>query len=143
MRRVLMTFVMTTLALSAIAIAPASAQSSGSWTLDCKGSGSGGVSWTWLLDGTPISGAGGSATCDGAMSVTGSSARPASANGFAAIVSVSAGYNGDAKSVNKTFDTTASFKVSLSASASGWYQNCDLRCFWAHAHEGAKFSLQG
>ncbi len=138
-----MVFAVAIMGFLAFAIAPASAQSSGSWTLDCKGTGSGGVSWTWLLDGTPISGASGSATCVGAMTVTGSSARPANANGFAAILSVSAGYNGDTKSVNKTFDTTASFKVSLSASASGWYQNCDLRCVWAHAHEAAEFSLQG
>lgn len=132
------------LALSAFVAVPASAQGSGSWTLDCKGDSAGSVSWNWLLNGAPISGADGSALCSATMSVTGSIARPANANGFAAVVHVFAGDKTDSKSVNQTFGPDASLKVKLSASVSDRFWNCDpeRKCFWVNAHEGAQFSLE-
>src|SRR2546422_7281730 len=111
---------MAVLALSMFAIAPAAAQASGSWTLDCKGNFSGGVSWNWTLNGVPISGTGGSVGCSGTMSATGISARPSDANGFVAGVHASADADSNTKTVTKTFDTGSSFRVDLSTSANGW-----------------------
>lgn len=132
------------LALSMFVIAPASAQSSGLWALDCKGNSSGGASWNWLQNGMPISGAGGSAGCSGTMNVTGTSARPANANGLAVVVYA----NGDTNSATKSFDATQSFQVHLNAGASyrvyEWWCTAGLRCSsWAHFQEDAHFSLDG
>src|SRR5437879_8597178 len=46
-------FALALLAHSTFAIAPATAQASGSWSLDCNGIASGSVSWTWMLNGVP------------------------------------------------------------------------------------------
>ena len=133
------------LALSTFAIAPATAQASGSWSLDCNGSASGGVSWNWTLNGVSISGAGGSVGCSGTMSATGTSARPSDANGFVATVHASAGRDANTNTVTKTFDTASSFQVKLSTSASGWVMICPERgyCFTSHVKEDVHFSFQG
>src|SRR3989454_12745805 len=137
-------FALALLALSTFAIAPATAQASGSWTLDCKGNSSGGVSWNWTLNGVPISGAGGSVGCSGTMSATGISARPSDANGFVAEVHVSAGPDANTNTVTKTFDTASSFQVHLSTSANGWVTFCFYRtCYTVHLKEDVHFSLQG
>ncbi len=142
--RRLVTLSALALALSAFAIAPASAQASGSWTLDCTGNASGGVSWNWTLNGVPISGAGGSVGCSGTMAVTGISARPSNANGFVAEVYVSAGADSNTKTVTKTFDTASSFQVHLSTSASDWVTFCIERtCYTLHEKEDVQFSFQG
>src|SRR2546428_13110752 len=136
---------MAVLALSTFTIVPASAQASGSWSLDCKGNASGGVSWNWTLNGVPISGAGGSVGCSGAMSATGISARPSDANGFVATVYASAAADAHTNTVTKTFDTASSFQVSLSSSANGWVMICPERgyCFTSHVKEDVHFSFQG
>jgi len=128
------------------ATAPASAQASGSWTLECKGNTSGVVSWDWLLDSTPISGASGSAACSGTMTLTGTSARPANANGFVGVLYVSAGDKANTKLATKSFDAIKSFQVHLSTGASD--RVCvpepeSRNCVWVHFLEGAHFSIQG
>lgn len=137
----------TLLVLSAFAVAPSSAQSSASWSLDCMGIGTGAVSWNWLLDGAVISGAGGSVTCTGTMTLTGANARPANANGFSAALRASAGDKDAIQSVSRSFDASKSFQVKTSASASDRF--CvqvfpDPSCIvWLNEHEGAHFTLQG
>jgi len=137
-------FALALLALSTFAIAPAAAQASGSWTLDCKGNSSGGVSWNWRLNGVPISGAGGSVGCSGTMSATGISARPSDANGFVATVYASAAADAHTNTVTKTFDTASSFQVNLSTSANGWGTFCvERHCDTFHVKEDVHFSFQG
>src|SRR5256712_9919158 len=125
--RRLATLLVLGLAIATFAITPATAQASGSWSLDCNGSASGGVSWNWTLNSVPISGAGGSVGCSGTMSATGISARPSDANGFVAEVHVSAGPDANTNTVTKTFDTASSFQVHLSTSANGWVTFCFYR----------------
>src|SRR2546425_3882808 len=142
--RRLVTLLLLGLAISTFAIVPASAQTSGSWSFDCNGSASGGVSWNWTLNGVSISGAGGSVGCSGTMSATGISARPSDANGFVAEVHVSAGADSNTKTVTKTFDTASSVHVDLSTSASGWVTFCvERHCSTVHVKEDVHFSLQG
>ena len=112
--------------------------------MDCNGSASGSVSWNWMLNGVPISGAGGSVGCSGTMSATGTSARPSDANGLVATVYASAGADSNTKTVTKTFDTASSFKVDLSTSASGSVTFCvERHCSTFHVKENVHFSLQG
>ena len=143
--RRLATLLVLGLAIATFAITPATAQASGSWSLDCNGSASGGVSWNWTLNGVSISGAGGSVGCSGTMSATGTSARPSDANGFVAEVHASAGADSNTNTVTKTFDTASSFQVKLSTSASGWFTYCPERghCFTGHVKEDVHFSFQG
>ena len=137
----------TLLALSTFAVAPGSAQSSASWSLDCTGNGMGAVSWNWLLDGAIISEAGGSVTCTGTMTLTGTNARPANANGFSATLRSSAGDKDAIQSASRSFDVSKPFQVKIRASASDRF--CvqvfpDPSCIaWLNEHEGAHFALQG
>ncbi len=133
------------LALSMFAVAPASAQALGSWTFVCKGNGVGAVSWSWLLGGTPISGAGGTASCGGTETLTGTSAPPANANGITVTLTVSAGPDVRSKSVTMSFDGTSSFEVKVGAHVSDRFfdPDCSIRGCWVHEHEGAEFDLQG
>src|SRR2546422_4423039 len=137
-------FALALLALSTFAIAPAAAQASGSWSLDCNGSSSGGVSWNWRLNGVPISGAGGSVGCSGTMSATGISARPSDANGFVATVYASAPAGAHTNTVTKTVDTPSSLQVKLTTSANGWGTFCvERHCDTFHVKEDVHFSFQG
>ncbi len=137
------------LMLSAYVIGSAIAQGSASWTLDCKGNGSGLVSWNWLRDGVVISGAGGSATCSGTTLLTGTSARPANANGLGVTLSALLPDDGHTKSPMKAFGSGQVVKVRLSVSVNNeeWSWGCIWpgACFWSHLHlqESVQFSFQG
>lgn len=128
------------IALSTFAVVPASAQASNVWTLDCKGNSLGGASWTWLLNGAPIAGASQTAGCADTNSLTGTVARPSSANGL--MVQVSAG--GDTNTITKSFDPTGSVSVREGAHLNAFGTFClpDSRtCFQVHSQEGEHFSL--
>ncbi len=139
------TLIVMALAIAAFAIPPAAAQESASWALDCRGNGTGAVSWNWLLHGTPISGAGGSASCGGTETLTGTSTRPANANGITVTLTVSAGPDFRSKSVTKSFGVTSSLELKVSAHVSDRFfdPSCSIRGCWVHGHEGAEFDLQG
>ena len=137
---------LTFLALSVLATSPASAQAPGSWALTCKGNAAAHVSWEWLADGAPISGASGSATCATTATITGTSVPPANANGLTVTLSVTAGDNFASKTTTKSFDPTKSTKVTVSVSSSDRfcvqifpYPTCIT---WVNDHEGAQFSLE-
>ena len=130
-----------------VLVGPASAQTPGLWTLDCKGSGGrGSVSWNWLLNGAPIPGVGGSATCADTMTVTGTSARPADANGVEVALLAFAGYDEQVKSATKSFDPGTAFKVQLGASVTDrvcvFFIEPRTCLLWEHVHERAQFTLE-
>jgi hypothetical protein len=90
------------------------------WSVKCNGDGGISASWSWTENGTPL--ASGSAGCFGGGQVSGAGVRPATANGFTALVGENA--------KSWTFDPAGPFKASLSGSVGGGLgkQHCMLLC---------------
>ncbi len=125
-------------ALLSIAM-PASAQTPGSWTLDCKGNfGGASVSLQWYDNGVLLATGGGS--CG-----TGSSVPPPNANLLVVTLSVYAGSGSRVKTVEISIIPGQSFTVHLSASAHGASlepsPTCKYFCFDLTPHEHARFSF--
>jgi len=81
------------------------------------------------------------------MDQSGTSARPANANGIEVALSAAAGANEHSKFTTKSFEAGKAFKMQLSASASDFVclfpiepRSCLI---WAHVHERAQFSVEG
>lgn len=82
--------VCTVFALVAVAAVPSvsSASPSYDWKLRCSGNWFASVAWNWTQGGVDIPGAGGSEVCGGDSTLTGIQNRPASADGFHALLTV-------------------------------------------------------
>ncbi len=148
MRRLGAWFVVAaTVAMLAMMSFPAAASTrTYSWTLTCKGDGTSDVSWDWLQDGQPISGAGGMATCGGTGSAAGNGTRPTNANGFSATLSIQSGalcISGtcsDSRTGTQSFDPNGPFSTALKVSFNGKCMNF-LRRNTYHCQGSAEFPV--
>jgi hypothetical protein len=125
------------------AVTPASAASTYTWTISCRGNYDASVYWTWLQDGQAIIGSETWTGCTGTDKVSGGGDIPVGATGVYAQLRVFAWDASDDHSQTVSFGASGSFSVSLHGSIKWTGDVCEAAgCNVIQSyHEAATFKM--